>query len=346
MTATITRLEHLVERVKERDFRAIGRAISVVEKGGADRDALLEAIYPSARPALKVGITGSPGSGKSSLVFRLVSEMRAHGYEVAVLAVDPTSPFTGGAILADRVRIQDALRASGSYMRSMASRGSMGGLSRAVASSVHILEAAGYDLVFVETVGSGQLEVDIRRVADSVVLVLVPESGDMVQGMKSGIIEIADIYVINKADREGAERMMSELRAALELGETVPSWKPPIHLTEATTGKGISALAEAVLQHTRHLRETGELEARRREQVRWEIETLLYEAIEQQISRRESGLFDAASLDRMTNRQDNPYRLLRKALSMGYSPVGRSPDESRGDAPIPLEGGTDETDNA
>jgi len=317
MNATVNTLkvQSLVEQIKERDFRAIGRAISIVETGGENRDALLEALYSEARPAFKVGITGSPGSGKSSLVYRLVPELRSRGFEVAILAVDPTSPFSGGAILADRVRIQDALRASGAYMRSMASRGSMGGLSRAVASSVHILEAAGYDLVLIETVGSGQLEVDIRRVADCVVLVLVPESGDMVQGMKSGIIEIADIYVVNKADREGAERMKNELRAALELAPSEPDWKPPILMTEAISGKGIADLASTILQHFQWLQETGNLEYRRNEQVRWEIETLLYESIEAQIQDDYRDLFDAESIKRMTNRQENPYRVLRKLLS-------------------------------
>lgn len=315
----IVSLESLVDAVKARDFRAIGRAISVVESGGMARNLLLERIYPEARPALKIGITGSPGCGKSSLVFRLVSQMRAHGYEVAVLAVDPTSPFTGGAILADRVRIQDALRASGAYMRSMASRGSMGGLSRAVASSVHILEAAGFNLVFVETVGSGQLEVDIRRVADSVVLVLVPESGDMIQGMKSGIIEIADIYVINKADREGADRMRNELRAALELNETELPWKPPIQLTEATSGQGVPELADALLKHIQFLRESGELQSRRREQMRWEIETLLYESIEQHIRRNFEDLFEANILEKMTDRLENPYRMLRRVVAASKS---------------------------
>ncbi|MHA2621225.1 MAG: methylmalonyl Co-A mutase-associated GTPase MeaB [bacterium JZ-2024 1] len=318
------KLTAIIEGLKARDYRAIGRAISLVENGGPERELLLEQIYEAAHPALKVGITGSPGSGKSSLVYRLVPEMRERGFQVAVLAVDPTSPFSGGAILADRIRIQDALRDAGSYMRSMASRGSMGGLSHAVASSVHILEAAGFNLVFIETVGSGQLEVDIRRVADSVVLVLVPESGDMVQGMKSGIIEIADIFVINKADREGAERMRNELRAALELAETEPQWKPPIHLTIASSGNGVPDVASSILLHFQHLKESRELESRRRDQIRWEIETLLYESIEDQIRQDFHQLFEAASLDRMMNRKENPFGILRKAMKAGKSAILKS----------------------
>jgi LAO/AO transport system kinase len=209
-------LDALTQGVLTGEVRAIARAITLAESRDPTRLELLERLFPHTGRAFKVGITGAPGAGKSTLTYQLIPRLKAKGYRVGVLAVDPTSPFSGGAILGDRIRFDDALE--GVYIRSLASRGSVGGLSRGVPPAIRVLEAAGYDLVLIETVGAGQLQVDVRFVADTVVLTLVPEAGDVIQAMKAGIIEIADIYVINKADREGATRMRLDLRNALELG--------------------------------------------------------------------------------------------------------------------------------
>lgn len=239
----------LAKQVMQGDRRSIARALTLVEAGShAGRD-LIKALYAHTGSARVVGITGAPGSGKSTLVTRLAQEWRRRGRTVAVLAVDPTSPFSGGAILGDRIRMQELHGDPGIYIRSMASRERTGGLARASRNAVRVLDAAGFDIIIVETVGAGQSEVEIARNAHTVIVVEVPGLGDDIQAIKAGILEIADIFAVNKADLPGADRLASYLRTMLALAMTKRAWTPPIIQTVATTGEGISALVDAVEKH-------------------------------------------------------------------------------------------------
>ncbi|MFN4033295.1 MAG: methylmalonyl Co-A mutase-associated GTPase MeaB [Fimbriimonadales bacterium] len=302
-------VDDLVRGVRLGEVRAIARAITLVESREPARLELLARLYPHTGKAFKVGLTGAPGAGKSTLTYQLLPRLKARGYRVAVLAVDPTSPFSGGAILGDRIRFDETLE--GVYIRSLASRGSVGGLSRGVPPAVRVLEAAGYDLVVIETVGAGQLQVDVRFVADTVVLTLVPEAGDVVQAMKAGIIEIADVYVVNKADREGATRMRLDLRNALELGGQPKGWNPPIVLTEALYGKGVDELVEFIEEHKQYQQQMGAWRTRRLQQVEWELQSMVHDALEQQARGVVQSLFSEAARVRILDGVENPYPTLR-----------------------------------
>ena len=243
-----------VKRIRSGDLRALARAISAIEDHAPESVELLKALFPHSGKARVLGLTGAPGSGKSTLVDQLARAYRKQGRTLGIIAVDPTSPYTGGAILGDRIRMQAHHADSGIYIRSMATRGFLGGLARATADVATVLDASGKDLILVETVGVGQDEVDIVRLADATIVILVPGMGDDVQTIKAGIMEIADIFVINKSDREGAERVEREIRAMQTLATRPDRWSPPIVQTVATEGTGIPQLVSAIAEHEDYLR--------------------------------------------------------------------------------------------
>ena len=293
------------EKIFAGDRRAIARAISAVESGEAAGIQLLKLLFPKSGGAYVIGVTGSPGAGKSTLVEKLAGEYRRSGLRVGIIAVDPTSPFSGGAILGDRIRMQALSTDEGVYIRSMATRGHLGGLTAAAQDVVTILDAAGCQVVLIETVGVGQDEVEIARHADVTALLLVPGMGDDVQTFKAGVMEIADLYVINKADRPGAERVEQEVAAMLSLAPRRDSWRPPVLRTVATTGEGVGALREALEQ----FRVFSEQEARRlgRQREQWRVrllELLRQSLLENAVKGLHEGALEARVEEVMARRRD------------------------------------------
>ena len=310
-----------VERIVAGDVRALARAISLVENDAPEAQAVLSACFPHTGHALRIGITGAPGAGKSTLVDRLARAWRDAGRKVGVVAVDPTSPFTGGAILGDRIRMQERLNDDGLYIRSMATRGSLGGLAKTTADVAQVLEASGKDIVLIETVGVGQDEIDIVRLADITIVVLVPGMGDDVQSIKAGIMEIADIFVINKADREGADRVEKEIRALQSLSQTHVPREPPIVRTVGTTGIGIPQLL-AVIDETRQwLAEGDRLEVRRKQYWRARMEEMVRQALLKEARAHGlSGKDFAHHAELVAAGQEDPYRVVPELVADAFPP--------------------------
>ena len=287
------------------DPRGIARGISLVENDGADGPVLVRDLFPRSGRASLIGITGSPGAGKSTIVDGLVARWRKAGASVGVIAVDPTSPFSGGAMLGDRVRMQAHAQDAGVFIRSMATRGHLGGLARATADAALVLDAAGKQYVAIETVGVGQDEVEIARTADVSVVVLVPGMGDDVQALKAGVMEIADIFVVNKADREGADRTVAEVESVLALHTYDESeWRPPIVRTQATSGDGLDALVDTIEQF---LGQSHRIEGRRRVRAEGQLRSIVAAKLLRQVESRVSAIEMKTLIDRIAARHIDPY---------------------------------------
>ncbi len=309
-------VEPLIARLRSGDVRALARAVSLVENDAASAADILSGCFPYSGRALRIGITGAPGAGKSTIVDKLARQYRGAGVTVGVIAIDPTSPFTGGAILGDRIRMQENLGDPGFYVRSMATRGSLGGLARTTADVASIVEASGKDVILIETVGVGQDEIDIVRLSDITIVVLVPGMGDDVQSLKAGIMEIADIFVVNKSDREGADRVEKEVRAMQSLATSHGDWVPPVVKTVASSGEGIDRLNEAIAQMKQWLETDSRMEARRRNYWRERITEMMRQALMREVRRH--GLSDEeldAHAVRVAGKLEDPYRLVPELVA-------------------------------
>ena len=306
--------EKIVEGILNGDRRMAARAISLIENEDPSKHKILSELYPHTGKAFVVGITGPPGAGKSSLVDRLLENLRKQGLTVGVIAVDPTSPFTGGAILGDRIRMQEHALDKDIFIRSMGTRGSLGGLSRATKDAVQVLDAFGKDVVLIETVGVGQSEVDIIKYADTTIVVLTPAGGDSVQTIKAGIMEIANIFVVNKADLAGADRTCSEISMMLDLGNA-KAWRPPIVRTITLDGTGIGEMLDSIEKHRAFLQETGHLEKVRKERIRRDVIDLIEYKIKSTVWDQVSGSDEfEAVVSQIMSREMDPYTAATQVL--------------------------------
>jgi LAO/AO transport system kinase len=330
-----------VDQILEGNRRAIARLISQLENNQPAALDILAELYPHTGQAYLVGITGAPGTGKSTLVNELAKLYRGQHQTVAILSIDPTSPFTGGAILGDRIRLKDLAGDSGIFIRSMATRGSLGGLARAAADAITVFDAASFEIIIIETVGVGQAEVEIARLAHSVIVVEVPGLGDEVQAIKAGLLEIADVFVVNKADRDGVDRTVAALKMMLDLTRDSPAkpmlhhgvvmdispppsspaaeirWQPPICKTIATTGAGVDTVIEALTQHRAYQQSSGLLGQREQTRLLFEIEQILKERLLAGLMSKLSQTQFNDILTQVTERQLDPYTAVETLLRLG-----------------------------
>ncbi len=310
-----TAISTWVERIRHGDVRALARAISAIEDGRPEAQPLLKALFPFSGRARVIGLTGAPGAGKSTLVDQLARAYRKEQRTVGIIAVDPTSPYTGGAILGDRIRMQAHHADPGIYIRSMATRGFLGGLARTTTDVATLLDASGKDLVLIETVGVGQDEVDIVRLADVTVVILLPGMGDDVQTIKAGIMEIADIFVINKSDREGADRVEREIRAMQTLAPRGDQWTPPVVKTVATESKGVSELAEAIAGYERFLQQQDRLLKKKITNWRERLIEMLREALVERLQSERLPQDELARLaTEIAEHRRDPYSLVEEIV--------------------------------
>ena len=301
-------LSELADRLLAGEQRALSRVISMLERSDPAAADVMRDIDARTGRAYTLGITGPPGAGKSTIVDQLTRLLRTQEKRVGIVAVDPTSPFSGGALLGDRIRMQRHYLDSGVFIRSIATRGQTGGLPRIVKGVARALDAAGYDVVIVETVGVGQTELGIMGVADTVAVALIPEAGDSIQALKAGVMEIADLYVVNKADRDGADRMAASVTAMLQMSLTTPDWTPPVKLTAAHAGRGIEELWAGLEEHRAYLQTSGNLDKRRGEHRTQEF----LEVVEEELVRRLRRMVQTdpsllATLERVADRDAEPY---------------------------------------
>ena len=308
-------VEKWAEQVRAGEVRAVSRAITAIENHQPDGEALLRLLFPHTGKAYLTGVTGAPGTGKSTLVDRMAAQHRKNKEQVGIIAVDPTSPYSGGAILGDRIRMQGHAGDTGTFIRSMATRGFLGGLSRATAEVALLLDAAGKKHVLIETVGVGQDEIDIVRLADCVLVVMVPGLGDDIQNMKAGLMEIGDIFVLNKADREGSDRLEQQLMAMLSLVMPRDGWHPPIVRTVATENKGIEELTQTVAKFAKHFESSGERHRKRVEHWKTRLVDLLESRL---IERALGGAGGAARLEELAtevaDRKKDPFTAVNEIL--------------------------------
>jgi LAO/AO transport system kinase len=305
----------LLEDARAGKIAATARLLSIVENDEPEAAEVIKATFADTGRATVVGFTGPPGSGKSSLVSALTGEYKKRVDRVAVVAVDPSSPYTGGAILGDRIRMRERYMDEGVFIRSMSNRGHSGGLARATKRVVQLFDALGFDVVLVETVGVGQQEVEVVRVVDTVCLLSIPGAGDDIQAIKAGVMEIADILVVNKADRPGVDETVSDLKHMLTLGASRLEWRPPVIKTSATAGTGLDELIEAIAKHRAWARESGEARSRAAEAMGNEIQALLRERVLRELnSRIEAGLLDDV-ITRVIDKKLNPYEAVDTLLA-------------------------------
>ena len=306
----------LVKELLNGSRLALARAITAVESEYDEAIDIMKAIYPKTGHARILGVTGAPGAGKSTLTDKIVKQYLQQGKKIGIVAVDPTSPFSGGAILGDRIRMNDLTLNENVFIRSMGTRGSLGGLSKKTSDAVKLMDAFGMDLVIIETVGVGQSEVDIVKNADSVLVVLVPGLGDDIQAIKAGILEIGDVFAINKADRDGCDKLNVEIEMMLDLDSREVKWRPPIKRTIASKDEGVDELVEALDEHFEFLEDSDELTVRRQDRTRNEIIAMINE----QIGRRVADVVVASDdfnsqVDAVNQRQNDPYTVVNKVLT-------------------------------
>ena len=312
----------LAAEIRDGSVRALARGLTWIEAGGPRAETLVESLYPHTRGSHVIGVTGAPGAGKSTLVQALAAEARRRTFTIGVLAVDPSSPYSGGAILGDRIRMSDVAADAGVFIRSMATRGALGGLSRQAANAIDLMCAAGRQLVLVETVGVGQDEVDIMRVAHTTIVVSVPGLGDDIQALKAGIVEIADIHAVNKADREGADRTVAELKTMLAMGRPARGeWAPPVVSCVASSGAGVPQLFDAVLSHFAHLTSTGDLVLRERRMAEARVLKLAQSFVAETIHVPHAAPQLDAELDRVARRELSPFACARALLTKASDPT-------------------------